>query len=197
MNKCLEDEKQFGDVSFTDKCTVQLMCHRRKSLRKNAPRQLKCHADNLCIAAWTSAYCRTATFEKYTACLRKKVSFPCHVPYEGIVTVQSLIKVLAVYLNSNIRQVFVHKCIKHNLHQILHLASLSFFLMTSPWVAEGCSNSSPCCTAGVPNMASTVIDTLFKYISSTWIGLCDITIISCIAIYLLISRYDIFCLLSR
>ena len=35
------------------------------------------------------------------------------------------------------------------------------------------------------------------FIHMSVVGLCDITIISCIAIYLLISRYDIFCLLSR
>ena len=37
----------------------------------------------------------------------------------------------------------------------------------------------------------------YQKISPPLLGLCDITIISCIAIYLLISRYDIFCLLSR
>ena len=48
------------------------------------------------------------------------------------------------------------------------LAFLSYFLMTRPWVANGCSDSSPCCTASVPHMAGTETDTHFKYISSTW-----------------------------
>ena len=38
VNKCLEDEESFDNVIFTDECTVQLECHRRKSSRKkNAP----------------------------------------------------------------------------------------------------------------------------------------------------------------
>ena len=42
VNKCLEDEEQFQDVIFTDECTVQLECHRRKPFRKTgAPRKLK------------------------------------------------------------------------------------------------------------------------------------------------------------
>ena len=42
VNKCLEDEECFENVIFTDECTVQLECHRRKSFRKkNAPRKLK------------------------------------------------------------------------------------------------------------------------------------------------------------
>ena len=42
VNKCLEDKEQFKDVVFTDECTVQLECHRRKSFRKkNAPRKMK------------------------------------------------------------------------------------------------------------------------------------------------------------
>ena len=45
VNLHLEEEEQFQDVIFTDECTVQLECHRRKSFRKkNAPRKLKyCH----------------------------------------------------------------------------------------------------------------------------------------------------------
>ena len=42
VNKCLENEEQFKDVIFTDECTVQLECHRKKSFRKtDAPRKLK------------------------------------------------------------------------------------------------------------------------------------------------------------
>lgn len=41
VNQRLEEEEQFRDVIFTDECTVQLECHRRKSFRqKNAPRKL-------------------------------------------------------------------------------------------------------------------------------------------------------------
>ena len=42
VNKCLENEEQFKDAIFTDECTVQLECHRKKSFRKtDAPRKLK------------------------------------------------------------------------------------------------------------------------------------------------------------
>ena len=42
VNKCLEAEERFGDVIFTDECTVQLESHRRKSFRKkNTPWKLK------------------------------------------------------------------------------------------------------------------------------------------------------------
>ena len=42
VNSCLETVECFKDCIFTDECTVQLECHRRKSFRKkNAPRKLK------------------------------------------------------------------------------------------------------------------------------------------------------------
>ena len=42
VNLRLEEEEHFQDVIFTDECTMQLECHRRKSFcKKNAPRKLK------------------------------------------------------------------------------------------------------------------------------------------------------------
>ena len=73
MNKCLEDEEQFGDVIFTDECTVQLECHRRKSFqKKNAPRKLKYrHKHPPKVHVWAGISKRGAT---------------CLVMFQGIMT---------------------------------------------------------------------------------------------------------------
>ena len=63
VNKCLDNEERFSDVIFTDECTVQLECHRRKSFRKkNAPRKLKYrHKHPQKIHVWAGISKRGAT----------------------------------------------------------------------------------------------------------------------------------------
>ena len=63
MNKCLEDDEQFGDVIFTDECTMQLECHRRKSFqKKNTPRKLTYrHKHPIKVHVWAGYSKRGAT----------------------------------------------------------------------------------------------------------------------------------------
>ena len=63
VNKCPEAEERFGDVIFTDECTVQLESHRRKSFRKkNTPRKLKYrHKHPPKIHVWAGISKRGAT----------------------------------------------------------------------------------------------------------------------------------------
>lgn len=63
VNSCLETEECFEDVIFTDECTVQLECHRRKSFRKkNAPRKFKYrHKHPPKIHVWAGISKRGAT----------------------------------------------------------------------------------------------------------------------------------------
>ena len=91
VNKCLEDEEQFGDVIFTDECTVQLECHRRKSFRKkNAPRKLKYrHKHPPKVHVWAGISKRGAT---------------CLVMFQGIMTATRYGDILTASLIP-----FVHK----------------------------------------------------------------------------------------
>ena len=101
VNLHLEEEEQFQDVIFTDECTVQLECHRRKSFRKkNAPRKLKyCHKHPPKIHIWGGISKGGAT---------------CLVMFTGIINATKYGDILSASLHTFLRK---HYPNRHRLYQ--------------------------------------------------------------------------------